>query len=154
MKIKFIWIGKAKHSYVSAGIEDYQKRLAHYCKTEFLELKDLSLKSKGNIKKAEGQLFAKQINNSAFTICLDEKGKEMSSIELAKFFSDLQNRSVKNVNLMIGGALGWSPDILKKSNFLLSLSRMTLPHDLCRLVLLEQVYRAFTIMKGEKYHNP
>ena len=154
MKIRFIWVGKTKLSYLTAGIEDYKKRLSHYCKADYLELKDASPKNKGNPKKAERPLFAQHMNKSAYTICLDENGRQMSSRELANFLSELQNRSIKNVNLMIGGAFGWSPDILRNSNFQLSLSRMTLPHDLCRLVLLEQVYRAFTIIKGEKYHNP
>lgn len=101
----------------------------------------------------EAQLFRKHMDNKSFNVFLDERGKRFSSIEFSNFISQLQNRSTKQLNMIIGGAYGFEDNFLSKSDFRLSLSRMTLPHDLCRLVLLEQVYRAFTLLNNEKYHH-
>lgn len=154
MKLNFMWLGKAKHSYINPGIELYQKRLKHYVKTDIIHLKDVKVGNVSEQKKKEGIRFNNKIGASDYTICLHERGKELTSIELSKLLTKLQDSGKQNVNFLIGGAYGFSDDILNGCNYQLSLSKMTLPHDLCRVILLEQVYRAFTIMRNEKYHNP
>jgi len=154
MKAKLIWIGKTKHNYTSHGVDLYLKRLKFYVKTEVVELKDVKSKSSEDQKKREGDLFKKHMNSKSYNICLHEKGTNLSSVQFGQFLQKLQNANHQNVNFMIGGAFGFSNDILNTCNYQLSLSKMTLPHDLCRVVLVEQIYRAFSILKGEKYHNP
>ncbi len=101
----------------------------------------------------EAQLFRKHMDNKSFNVLLDERGKRFSSTEFSNFISQWQNRSTKQLNMIIGGAYGFDEQLFPMSDFRLSLSKMTLPHDLCRLVLLEQVYRAYTILNNEKYHH-
>jgi len=92
--------------------------------------------------------------NNGYNICLDEFGKEFTSMSLSKKIESFQNRSIKEVNIIIGGAYGFHKDVLDKCDEKWALSKMTLPHDICRILLTEQLYRAFSILRGEKYHNP
>jgi 23S rRNA (pseudouridine1915-N3)-methyltransferase len=154
MKMNLIWIGKNKFKFADKAVELYLSRLKHYCKINVIQLKDVKSSSPIIQKELEAQLFEKYLNTRSHTICLDEKGDGLTSIELSNKIISFQNRSIHNLNIMIGGAFGFHPTILNKCNEKWSLSKMTLPHDLCRIVLTEQLYRAFTIIKNEKYHNP
>jgi 23S rRNA (pseudouridine1915-N3)-methyltransferase len=153
MKFNFIWIGKPKHKYIQQGIILYRDRLKHYCKLEIHQIKDVKSTHSEDQKNKESLSFQKFLVTENYTVCLDENGETMKSEELSQFISKLQNQGWKNINFIIGGAYGFDSAILGKSNTLLSLSKMTLPHDLCRVLLLEQVYRAFTILRNEKYHH-
>lgn len=154
MKVDFIWIGKEKHPYLTKGIQMYHNRLQHYTKSKIITIKDTKYPNQEDQKKSEAKLFERYLGSQSFNVCLDEHGKNLSSLEFANKIQQFQNRGITHMTMMIGGAYGFDKGILNQSDFKLSLSRMTLPHDLCRLILLEQVYRAFTILKNEKYHNP
>ena|SRR3989344_2057765 len=139
-KILLISVGKIKHSWMREGITDYAARLKHYADFKMLQIKDSNPKKEGAemLVRAEGMLVA-----------LTPVGRTLSSEQFADFLKK-QNRPM---TFFIGNEEGLSPDVLAKADFQLSLSPMTLPHDLCKLVFLEQLYRAFTILKGEKYHR-
>jgi len=133
----------------------FTKRLKHYCKFEIVQLElPTKLKSSDSetIKKNEGELLLKKITPTDFIILLDEKGKEYSSVEFANFIS---KKSVHESSLtfVIGGAYGFSNEVYERANAKLSLSKMTFSHQLIRLIFAEQLYRAFTIIKGEPYHH-
>jgi 23S rRNA (pseudouridine1915-N3)-methyltransferase len=155
MHIKLILNGKTDESYLSEGISIYEKRLKHYCSFEQIILPSI----KGGkldaeqIKEKEAELILKQIKNKDYVILLDEKGKQLSSIEFAKFISKQQLESVKTLVFIVGGPFGFSKSIYNRANYLLSLSKMTFSHQIIRLLFIEQLYRAFTIIKGEKYHH-
>lgn len=154
MKIQLVWIGKPKHQFSKEAIDLYLKRLKHYIKISVVEIKDVKVKTADLQKEMEAQLFQKHISSGAYVICLDERGKEFTSMQLSKKISNLQNNALKEVNIVIGGAYGFHSSILEKADEKWALSKFTLPHDLCRIILTEQIYRAFTILKNEKYHNP
>ncbi len=155
MKITFIFTGKTKVSYIEEGLKDYFNRLVHYIKAEIIiipDLKNTKSMTEAEIQKKEGELILSRIPKSSRIILLDERGKQFSSGELAIFF---QNKIQKGLDfcLVIGGAYGFSKEVHEKANQKISLSRMTFSHQMVRMILLEQVYRAFTILKGEKYHH-
>ena len=154
MKIRFIWIGKTKHKFSQDAVDLYLNRLKHYSKIEVIELKDVRAKTALTQKEAEANLFQKYISGPAYSVCLDENGKEYTSTKLSEKLSQLQNISTREMNIIIGGAYGFHESIMKIADEKWSLSQLTLPHDLCRIILTEQIYRAFTILKNEKYHNP
>ncbi|MBI2257549.1 MAG: 23S rRNA (pseudouridine(1915)-N(3))-methyltransferase RlmH [Flavobacteriia bacterium] len=156
MKIKFITIGKTSKKYLKEGEDDFIKRLKHYCSLEIIELKDIynsSTLSHDLLKKAEYEQILKHLNKNDFIILLDEKGKMFRSKEFANFIENKQLESVQTIVFIIGGAFGFFQDLYPKSNFILSLSSMTFSHQMIRVIFLEQLYRAFTIIKGEKYHH-
>ena len=154
MKIRVFWIGKAKYSAVSELVEIYESRLTHYVDFDIIELKDSSSKGKSSLLLAEAQSIIKKIDKKDYNICLDEHGKSYTSVGLSRKLEWFQNSSTRNINIIIGGPFGFHQSIQEICKEKWALSKFTLPHDLCRVIILEQLYRAFTILKGEKYHNP
>ena len=157
MKITLIQVGKTAQSYLIEGINEYQNRLKHYCNFELITINSpKSVLSAGNveaIKKAESNLILSALNNSDFLILLDDKGLEYDSVTFSKFINNHQIKSTKNLVFIIGGAYGFSEELYAKGNLKVSLSRLTFSHQMVRLFFTEQLYRAFTIIKGESYHH-
>lgn len=150
--IKIITIGSIKEKYLKDGINEYLKRLKKYTEIEIIELKDEGLVEKDKAIKLEGQKIERYLNNKDYIITLEIEGKELTSLEFA---SKLDNIFIahSNITFIIGGSYGLSDQIKEKSNFHLSFSKMTFPHQLFRLILLEQIYRSFKINNNESYHK-
>ena len=156
MKITLLTVGKTDRDWVKQGLDIYMSRLKHYIPfsiVEIPELKNVSSLSKDQIKSKEGELLFKNIRPIDDVILLDERGKEYSSTEFAKVLQDKITHSGKDIVFIIGGAYGFSEDIYKRANSKMSLSRMTFSHQMVRAIFAEQIYRAFTIMRGEPYHH-
>ncbi|MBB6629981.1 23S rRNA (pseudouridine(1915)-N(3))-methyltransferase RlmH [Clostridium algidicarnis] len=159
MNITIISVGKVKEKYLRDAIEEYSKRLKRYCKLEILEVSDektpdnASEKEEIQIKVKEGEAILRYIKDNAFVIALDLKGKTVSSEELANFISDLGTKGKSDLVFIIGGSLGLSQKVLERADYKLCFSKMTFPHQLFRVMLLEQIYRGFRIIKGEPYHK-
>jgi 23S rRNA (pseudouridine1915-N3)-methyltransferase len=155
MKLTLLMIGKTRENYLKEGIGEYVKRLSRYAPFNLVLVPDVKLSAKAGkekVKQAEGQAFMQRIKGTDFVVLLDEKGKDLSSVELAGYLQQLEGRTA-HVVFIIGGAYGFSGDIYKRSDASLSLSRMTFSHQMVRLIFLEQLYRAFTIQRGEPYHH-
>ena len=158
MKIKIYAIGKVKDFY-KLGCDEYLKRLSSYVKIEVIELKDESLSEKphdSEIKKAidiEGKRVLSQIKDNEYLISLDLNKKEMGSVEFSKYLSDKLESNGSSVSFVIGGSYGLSDELKNRTNDSISLGKMTFPHQLARLILLEQIYRAFKILNNETYHK-
>lgn len=158
MNITVIGVGKIKEKYFTAAIEEYSKRLSRFAKLNIIEIPDekipdnASEKEMEQIKQKEGAKILEKIPANSFVITLCIEGKELSSTELAKKIADISMTS-SSVTFIIGGSLGLCEDVKAKSALRLSFGRMTLPHQLMRIVLLEQVYRAFKINNNESYHK-
>ncbi len=158
MNIKIISVGKIKEKYLVEGIKEYSKRLSKYCKLELVEVKDeaapdnLSPKDIEIIKNIEAERILSKINDE-YIIALAIDGKQFSSEELASKMNDITSYHSSNICFIIGGSLGLSDDILDKANIKLSFSKMTFPHQLMKLILLEQIYRTFRINNNEPYHK-
>ena len=159
MNIRIIGVGKIKEKYMQQGIWEYSKRLSRYCNLEIIEVEDekspqnLSEKEKNIIKSKEGDRILSKIPSSSYIISLVIDGKKLNSEELSKKVETLMIDGLDNITFIIGGSLGLSKEVIDRSNFKLSFSKMTFPHQLMRLILLEQVYRGFRIMRGEPYHK-
>lgn len=156
MKITLVTVGKTDRDWVKQGLDIYVSRLKHYIPftiNEIPELKNVSSLSKEQIKTREGELILKLVKPSDDLILLDERGKEYTSIELAKVIQDKISYSNKDMVFTIGGAYGYSEDVYKRANSKISLSKMTFSHQMVRAIFAEQLYRAFTIIKGEPYHH-
>lgn len=159
MNINVITVGKLKEKYLKDGIDEYKKRLSRYCSIEIIEVPDekapetLSEKEEELVKDREGQGILKHIKDSTYVIALDLRGKMLSSEEFSTLLSDLGVSGNSNIAFIIGGSLGLSQEVLTRADYKLSFSRMTFPHQLMRMILLEQIYRGFRIMKGEPYHK-
>ena len=159
MNIKIIAVGKIKEKYIKDGIDEFTKRLSRYGKLEIIEVNDekapenLSKKEIENIKEREGLKIISKIPQNSFIISLEIKGKTLSSEELSKKMESLMIDGVNDITFIIGGSLGLSKEVSEMSNFKLSFSKMTFPHQMMRLILLEQIYRGFRIIKGEPYHK-
>ena len=156
MKITLLTVGKTDKDWVRQGLDIYMSRLKHYVPfsiTEIPELKNVSAMTKDQIKTREGELILKNIRNTDDVILLDERGKEYSSMELARIIQDKMTYGGKDIVYVIGGAYGFSDAVYARANSKLSLSRMTFSHQMVRAIFVEQIYRAFTIMKGEPYHH-
>ncbi len=155
MKIKIISIGKTSATYLQEGIGIYLKRLEHYIKVEYVELADVA--SKGMtpeaLSKKQGLSIIKQLRQEDKVFLMDEKGKHHTSREFASFIQNNMNTGIKSICFVIGGAFGFSEEVYARANAQISFSKMTLSHDMIRLFLAEQLYRAFTILKGESYHH-
>lgn len=152
MNISLICTGKTTESYVSGGMMLYLERLKHYCKFSYIELEA----GKGDavqLKKKEGENILKKTGSQDVLILLDEKGKEMTSVGFSEMIQRHQNIATKNLVFVIGGAYGFSDEVYKRANGKIALSQMTFPHQLVRVIFLEQLYRGFTILKREKYHH-
>lgn len=159
MNITVICVGKLKERYLKEAIEEYGKRLSRYCKLEIIELNDektpdnASEKEELMIKEKEGTSILKHIKDNMFVIALAIEGKMISSEELADFIKEQGIRGNSNLAFVIGGSLGLSKEVLSRADYKLSFSRMTFPHQLMRVILLEQAYRGFRIINGEPYHK-
>lgn len=156
MKITLLTVGKTDKDWVKEGLDIYLSRLKHYIPfsiVEIPELKNVSALTKDQIKDKEGDLILKNIRPTDDVILLDERGKEYSSMELAKIIQDKISYAGKDIVYVIGGAYGFSEAVYRRANSRLSLSRMTFSHQMVRAIFAEQIYRAFTIMRGEPYHH-
>jgi len=156
MKIKVLTIGKLKEKYLCQGIEFYKKRINFYIPFEIIEVPDIKNYKNleiNEIKNKEAEKILNYINDSDYIISLDEKGREFTSFDFSQYLQLLINRGIKEISFVVGGSYGLSDKILKVSNEKISLSKMTFPHDLVRLIFVEQLYRALTIIKNEKYHH-
>ncbi|MEA3321511.1 23S rRNA (pseudouridine(1915)-N(3))-methyltransferase RlmH [Sutcliffiella horikoshii] len=159
MNISIITIGKLKEKYLKQGINEYLKRLSAYAKIEIVELPDekapeqLSDAEMEQVKNKEGERILGKISDDTHVIALAIEGKQRSSEELAKEMDKLATYGKSKVAFVIGGSLGLSGDVMKRANDTLSFSKMTFPHQLMKLILLEQVYRGFRINRGEPYHK-
>lgn len=156
MKITLMTVGKTDKDWVRQGLDIYVSRLKHYIPfsiVEIPELKNVSALSKDQIKSKEGELILKNIRPTDDVILLDEKGKQYTSVELAKIIQDKISYAGKDIIFIIGGAYGFSDAVYQRANSKLSLSKMTFSHQMVRAIFAEQIYRAFTIMRGEPYHH-
>ena len=150
--IKIICVGKIKESYLKDAIDEYKKRLSKYTKLEIVELEDEGLKDPKTAIKLEGEKILKNINQRDYVITLEIEGKELSSPALATLIDETLI-TYSTLTFIIGGSYGLSSEVIEKSNYHLSFSKMTFPHQLFRVFLLEQIYRAFKINNNESYHK-
>jgi len=156
MKIHCWTIGKPNESYVSEGIELFTKRIKHYYPIEWNILpvpKQTAMLSEADLKRKEGALILDWLQPDDYLVALEERGKQLSSEELATFIQNRANESKKRLIFLIGGAYGLDELVLKRADFKWSLSKLVFPHQLVRLILAEQLYRACSIIRGEKYHH-
>lgn len=156
MKVKLICVGKTMSKHLIEGENEYLQRLNHYNsveKIEIPEIKNAKNLSKDQIKKTEGDLIFKHLQPSDIVILLDENGTSFSSVKFAHYMQKKFNSGGKNLIFIVGGAYGFSDEIYALANDKISLSKMTFSHQMVRLFFLEQIYRAFTILKGEPYHH-
>ncbi|MBL4652283.1 MAG: 23S rRNA (pseudouridine(1915)-N(3))-methyltransferase RlmH [Flavobacteriales bacterium] len=156
MKLKLLVIGKTDADYVKQGIEVYSKRLKHYCQFELIEIPDI--KNSKNLsereqKEKEGEVILSKVENSDCLALLDENGKENNSVEFSNLLQKRMNQGLKNLVFVVGGPYGFSEKVYQRANEKLALSRMTFSHQMVRLFFVEQLYRGFTILKGEPYHH-
>lgn len=155
MRLEVLLLNKTKEPYLQEGIRDYQTRLKRFNPIELVEIKvkKLSTRSDSEIKNFESTLIDKRASEGSYRIVLDSRGQQLSSKKFASFLSDLELKSVQTASFIIGGPLGLADEQLRKADYILSLSSMTYTHDMTRLILLEQIYRAFTIKAGTRYHK-
>ena len=156
MKIQLLLMGKTRFPFIKDGVEEYKKRLKRYADFNIRVLPDL--KNAGSLPQPkymqeEGKTIIKTLSPDKYVVLLDERGKEMDSIEFAEYI-DLQHQaSRKSIVFVVGGAYGFSPEVYERGNMLLSLSKMTYSHQIIPLFFIEQLYRAFTIIRGAPYHH-
>lgn len=156
MNIKLIVVSKTDVPYLQQGIEEYQGRLKHYCDMQLVvipALKNLGKASPEEVKEREGELIMKQLEKVDQVVLLDEHGKEYTSVGFSEFLQKQMNAGVRTLAFVIGGAYGFSPAVYAAAGHKISLSQMTFNHQMVRLFFLEQLYRAHTILRHEKYHN-
>ncbi len=159
MKITVISVGKIKENYLNDGINEFKKRLSRYCTLDLIQVADekcpetLSKSEKETIKNREGDKILSKIKENSFIITLEINGKMLSSEELASFIQKKMTTGSSHFTFIIGGSLGLSDNVKKKASLNLSFSKMTFPHQMMKMILLEQVYRAFRIIKNEPYHK-
>jgi 23S rRNA (pseudouridine1915-N3)-methyltransferase len=156
LKISFWTIGKNHEPYIREGVEDFTARLKRYYPVSWNIMappKNAGLMSEADLRKAEAAMVLNLLEKDDFLVVLDEKGKMLSSVQLANFLQLRANESVRNIIFLIGGAYGIDEQVFKRSQLKWSLSDLTFPHQLVRLILAEQVYRACTILRNEKYHH-
>lgn len=159
MKIRVICVGKIKEKFYRMAIDEYIKRLGRYCKPEIIEVADEKTPDNASahevelIKDKEGERILKNIRKDGAVIALAIEGKMLSSEQLADKISQLGVKGESHIQFIIGGSLGLSERVLKEADMLLSFSKMTFPHQLMRVILLEQIYRSYRIIQGEPYHK-
>ncbi|MBQ4529551.1 MAG: 23S rRNA (pseudouridine(1915)-N(3))-methyltransferase RlmH [Lachnospiraceae bacterium] len=159
MKITLLTVGKIKEKFFQDAISEYSKRLSRYCKLNIIEVPDEKTPDKASetveeqIKEKEGQRILSKLSDDAYTIVLAIDGKSLDSVELAEKIQTLGVNGTSHIQFIIGGSLGLHDSVLKRADFKLSFSRMTFPHQLMRVILLEQIYRSYRIISGEPYHK-
>lgn len=159
MKITILCVGKIKEKFYRDAIAEYEKRLSRYCKLEIIEVADEKTPDNASelverqIKEKEAERMEKYLKEGAFICALAIDGKQLDSVELSEKVERLGTSGISHIIFLIGGSLGMSEELLKKADMKLSFSRMTFPHQLMRVILLEQVYRAYRIMNHEPYHK-
>lgn len=159
MKITLVTVGKIKEAYLEQAISEYAKRLSRYCRLEIVQVADektpdgASPALETQIKDREGERILSQIRDGAYVIALAVDGRMLSSEQLAGTIERLGIEGKSHLVFVIGGSLGLSEKVLKRADFSLSFSKMTFPHQLMRVILLEQIYRSYRIMMGEPYHK-
>lgn len=159
MKITVLTVGKLKESYLKDAVKEYAKRLGKYCRLEMEEVADekapehLSPAGEKGIRSKEGERLLKKIPENAFVITLEIEGEEISSVKLAKKIESLGISGISHLAFVIGGSIGLGEEVLQRSDYALSFGRLTYPHQLMRVMLLEQIYRSFRIINKEPYHK-
>ena len=159
MKIKIICVGKLKEKYLEKGVKEYLKRLSAYCDVEVIEVGDEripenpSLAEEMIVKSKEGRRILDKVKQDDYMILLDVQGKEVDSIQFAESIEDCMLHGKSTIDFVIGGSLGHGEDVLTRANKRISFSKMTFPHQLMRVILAEQIYRAFKIIRKETYHK-
>lgn len=159
MEIRILSVGKIKERYLTAGIQEYAKRLSRYCKLNFIQVPDEKTPDKASdslnnqIKNTEGERLLKNIREQDYVIALALDGKMLDSVELSKKLGQLGVEGKSSIVFVIGGSLGLSDQVLNRADFKLSFSRMTFPHQLMQMILLEQIYRGYRILNNEPYHK-
>ena len=159
MKIRIICVGKLKEKYLVDGIKEYTKRISGYTDIEVIEVADERIPDKASlaeeviVKAKEGRKILDKIKQDDYVILLDVGGKQIDSVEFSKHIENCMIDGKSTIDFVIGGSLGHGEDIQERANFRLSFSSMTFPHQLMRLILVEQIYRAFKIMRNETYHK-
>lgn len=159
MKITVITVGKLKEKYLKDAIAEYSKRLSKYCKLEIVEVADEKTPEHASevveeaIRAKEAERILKYVKEDAFVITLEIAGKQLTSEEFADKIEQLGVRGISHIIFIIGGSIGLGKEVLAKSDYALSFSKMTFPHQLMRVILLEQVYRSYRIISGEPYHK-
>ena len=156
MKLQFWTVGKAHESYVKEGVEMFTKRISNYFPVQWQIIpmpKNAGIMSEMDLKIKEGETILQFLKKEDYLIVLEERGKQLNSEGLAAFIQQRANESEKSLVFLIGGAFGLSEDVLQRANYKWSLSQLVFPHQLVRLILAEQVYRACSILRNEKYHH-
>ena len=150
--IKLICVGKIKEKYLKDAIDEYKKRLSKYTKLDIIELKDITYKEIDKVKKEEGELILKNIKQTDTVIILDIIGQELTSVELTEKLEQLE-RENSDLTFIIGGSYGLCDEVKNRANYSLSFSKLTFPHQLFRVIFLEQLYRTYKIRNNESYHK-
>ena len=159
MNIRIIAVGKLKEKYWRDAVEEYAKRLGAYCSLEVVEIKESPLRANPSaadedaVKAAEGEDILRHIGKGDYVITLEIKGRSLTSEQLAEKMAGLALEGKSNIAFVIGGSLGLSPEVSKRADYKLSFSAMTFPHQMMRVILLEQIYRSFKINRNETYHK-
>ena len=156
MLIKFLWVGKTKNASIRSLLLDYVERIRHLMPCEVIEIRDLSKRrsfSTAELIAAEGEALAKHVPANGRLVALDETGSQFTSRDFARWLETEQNTGVRGITFVMGGPEGLSQEISKKANIILSMGKMTWTHEMCRVLLLEQIYRALCIMRNIPYHK-
>ena len=153
MKLRIISISRKEEPFYEEAYSFYEKKLANYCETEFIVIRPPTGSETKKKKEREAVLILEKTKNCDFILLFDEKGKPIDTKKFAVFFQQRMNGGTRQMALVIGGAYGFSEGLYKSADAIISLSLLTFPHQLAKLVVCEQCYRAFTILKGEKYHH-
>ena len=153
MMIKILCVGKIKESFFTEGIKEYQKRIEGYTKFSILEVKEVNTQDINKNILEEGKNILNKITEDEYVITLEIKGKRIDSVELAKLIEEKQTYGFSKITFVIGGSNGLSDEVIRRSNYHLSFSDFTFPHQLMRLILSEQIYRALTIINNKEYHK-
>ncbi len=159
MKITIVAVGKVREKFIKEGIKEYTKRLSRFCSIEIIEVQDeqvpnnISITQEELIKKKEGKRILNRVRQGSILIALDMRGTKLNSEAFAEKLNQYALSGNPHITFIIGGSIGLDDEIIRMANFKLSLSDMTFPHQLVRVILLEQIYRSFKIIKGEPYHK-
>jgi len=159
MRMTLVTVGRIKEKYLRDAVAEYEKRLGKYCKLEIIEVADEKTQERASeaeeraVRSKEGERILKHVKEDAYVITLEILGKQISSEELADKIEGLGVQGKSHVMFIIGGSIGLGEAVLRRSDFALSFSKMTFPHQLMRVILLEQIYRGFRIINGEPYHK-